>query len=54
LLAAEELHEVLEEYPNDCMSLLLRMIKVLTKRDRETVHSVTAFGEGSEIRPKAA
>jgi hypothetical protein len=54
LLAAEELHEVLEEYPNDCMSLLLRMIKVLTKRDRETVHSVTAFGEGSEIRRKAA
>jgi hypothetical protein len=54
LLAAEELHEVLEEYPNDCMSLLLRMVKVLTKRDRETVHSVTAFGEGSEIRRKAA
>ena len=46
LLAAEELHEVLEEYPDDCMSLLLRMIKVIAKRDRGTVHSVEAFGEG--------
>jgi len=54
LLAAEELHEVLEEYPSDCMSLLLRIVKVLTKRDRETVHSVPSFGEGSEMRRKAA
>lgn len=54
LLAAEELHDVLEEYPSDCMSLLLRMVKVLTKKDRETVHSVAAFGESSELRRKAA
>lgn len=54
LLAAEELHEVLEEYPSDCLSLLLRMVKVLTKRDRETVYSVTVFGEGSEMRRKTA
>jgi hypothetical protein len=54
LLAAEELHEVLEEYPCDCMSLLFRMIKVLTKRDRETVHSVTAFGVDSELKRKCA
>ena len=54
LLAAEELHEVLEEYPGDSMSLLLRMVKVLTKRDRETVHSVTAFGEDSGMKRKCA
>lgn len=54
LLAAEELHEVLEEYPSDSMSLLLRMIKVLTKRDRETLHSVAPFGEDSVMKRKCA